>query len=309
MNHPIFLSDSDLEGLGITPAEVTDAVERAVAAKALGQLWAAPKSALMPGDGRYTMATLSTGDSPPVTVVKAVTSNPASVAQGLPAIDGAILVLDSRTGALRATLGAGWVTAIRTAAISAAAARKMANPQARSIAFVGTGVQARIHLDTFAAEYPLAELRIAGRGRANIEALAAKGREMGLETREAASAEQAIRGADIVVTSVSLDPTMKPFLDGAWLSPGSFAAIVDLGIPWILVSMPAISTLAIDDHDQEAEATPPLMPRGLAQYDLAQLVAGPHLYDPAKSAAFAFRGMAVGDFAAAALVAERVLGL
>lgn len=309
MTKPVHLSDADLEALGITPAEVTDAVERAVTAKTEGRLWAAPKAALIPGDGRYTMATLSTGDSPAVTVVKAVTSNPASVEKGLPAINGAILVMDSQTGVLLATLEAGWVTAIRTAAISAAAARKMANPQSKSVAFIGTGVQARIHLDTFAAEYPLTEMRVVGRGRANIETLLDKGRAMGLSARECATPQEAIAGADMVVTSISLIPGMTPYLDGGWLGPGSFAAIVDLGIPWIPDTMHGIDTRAIDDHEQEVDAQPPLMPRGIAQHDLAQLVAGPHLYDPGKSAAFAFRGMAIGDYAAAALVAQKVLGL
>lgn len=306
MTDPIHLSDAALEALKIAPAEITDALERAILAQAAGRIWAAPKAALQPGDGRYTMATLSTGDAPHLTVVKSVTSNPANAARGLPVINGGILVLDSETGLLKATMEAGWVTAVRTAAISAAAARKLANPAARRIAFIGTGVQARIHLDTFAAEFPLEEAVIVGRGRANIDRLAGQARAMGMTATEAHNPEAAVGGADIVVTSVTLDQTMPPFLDGAWLAPGAFAAIVDLSVPWKIDTLASVGTLAIDDHAQEAQAVPPLVPKGAAHFDLGELVAGPHRFNPSKSSAFAFRGMAIGDFAAAAAILQRL---
>jgi ornithine cyclodeaminase/alanine dehydrogenase len=302
---PPYLSDDDLRGLGLSPVEIADAIEKAAREAAEGQLWAAPKAAVMPGDGRYTMATLSTGSDPALTVVKSVTSNPASPDRGLPAINGAILVLDGHTGLLRATLDAGWITAVRTAGISAVAARRLADPQARSIGFVGCGVQAHSHLDAFAAEYPLAEALAFGRGQASTDRLLDACRAKGLEARQAASAEAVLREADIVVTSVPLDYTMTPFLDAAWLRPGAFAAIVDLSIPWKQETMGAFGELAIDDHAQEAVSERKLVPPGTATADLGQLVAGPSRFDAAQSAAFAFRGMALGDFAVAALCATR----
>ena len=82
-------------------------------------------AAITPGDGRYVMSTLSTGEDPPLTVVKAVTVSPDNPDQGLPAINGAITVFDSRTGLLRAVMGANWITAVRTAC-----ARSLLPPEA-----------------------------------------------------------------------------------------------------------------------------------------------------------------------------------
>ena len=59
---PLFLSDQDLEALGIQPSEVADAIEAALVAKAEGRLHTSPKSVILPGDGRYAMSTLAVGD-------------------------------------------------------------------------------------------------------------------------------------------------------------------------------------------------------------------------------------------------------
>ena len=201
--------------------------------KAAGRLLTAPKSALLPGDGRYMMSTLAVGTDPAFTILKAVSVCPDNPDLGLPAINGSILVFDAHTGLLTALLDANWVTAVRTAALSAVAARRFAQRDARSIGFIGTGVQARSHLAAFMAEYPIAEIRAFGRGRKNLDALIDHARGLGLTASAAESPEDALRDVDIVVTSVTLDYTIEPFLDARWLKPGAFAAITDLGIPWL----------------------------------------------------------------------------
>ncbi|MFC6635885.1 hypothetical protein [Sulfitobacter sediminilitoris] len=120
----LFLSDQDLEALNIQPSEVADAIESALIAKADGRLHTSPKTAILPGDGRYAMSTLAVGEDGFI-VVKQVTVCPDNPAKGLPAINGAIMVMDAQTGVLRAVLGANWITAVRTAALSAVAARRL----------------------------------------------------------------------------------------------------------------------------------------------------------------------------------------
>ena len=134
----IFLSDAALEGLGVAPGDLADAIEKALRAKADGRVLTAPKAALLPGDGRYVMSTLAVGAEDFV-VVKTVGVFPENAEKGLAAINGAIQVLDAETGLLRAVLEANWITAVRTAALSAVAARRLANPDARSIAFIMNG--------------------------------------------------------------------------------------------------------------------------------------------------------------------------
>jgi len=167
----IYVSDTDLAALGITPMEVVGAIEKAVLQKAHAQLWAAPKVSLLPGDGRYMMATLAVSDDPPVIALKSVMVAPGNKTRVLPGTNGAIMLQDSDTGQLVCVMGANWVTAVRTAGLSAVMAKRLANPKAQSIAFIGAGVQARSHLEAFTALFPLSQLRIFGRGQENVDLL------------------------------------------------------------------------------------------------------------------------------------------
>ena len=135
----LHLSDTALERLGIPPADLADAVEAALIAKAKGRLHVTPKSAVLPGGGRYMMSTLAVGDEG-LTVLKTVAVCPDNPARGLPTINGAIMVLDAETGFLKAVMGANWITAHRTAALSAVAARRLADPASAAIALPLVGL-------------------------------------------------------------------------------------------------------------------------------------------------------------------------
>ncbi len=303
----VYLNDADLEALAISPTDVADAVEAAILDKAAGALMDAPKSVILPGEARYMMSTLAVGNRQDLTVVKQVSVCPENPAKGLATTNGAIIVLDARTGLLRALMGANWVTGTRTAALSAVAARRLANPKSASVAFVGCGLQAHTHLDAFSAMFPLTEIRAFGRGQANIDRLCKKADGMGLKATVSDSAEAAIRGADLVVTSITLDYSVAPFLDGRWMEPGAFAAITDLGIPWKAKGMGAFGQVVIDDRAQEATMEKKLVAPSLVTADLGDVVSGAIKvgFDPERPSAFAFRGIALGDYAAAALALAR----
>jgi len=305
----LYLSDDDLAGLGIGVQEVIDAIEAAVRGVAAGVVWTAPKVSFLPGDGRYMMATLAASDTPNLVVVKSVMVAPDNPARGLPAINGAIMLLDSQTGALKGVIGANWVTAVRTAGISAVMAKRLANPEARSIAFVGTGVQAHSHLDAFCELYDLQEVRVFGRGRANIDKLCQSARAKGLAAQNFTNPQDAIGAADIVVSSITLNYDVAPFLDAAWMQPGSFAVITDLAIPWKDDSMAHFDRVFVDDTEQEKAMEKPMVAPELITGDLQSLVAGPEpvAFRAGGRAAFVFRGLAVGDFAIAGLAYQTAL--
>ena len=303
-NTPLILSDDDLAALGIQPTEVADAIEVALVVKAEGRLNTAPKSVILPGDGRYAMSTLAVGDDGFI-VVKQVTVCPDNPGRGLPSINGAIMVMDGQTGLLRAVLGANWVTAIRTAALSAVAARRLADPQAETVAFVGAGVQAHSHLEAFAGVFPLKRIRAFGRGQANLDKLCDYARDLGFEAEACDTPEAALRDADLVVTSVTLNFTIKPFLDAKWLKPNAFAAITDACIPWLPDSMSAFKTIIVDDRQQEAESEKPMLPYDQITGDLTELVDGQVNTGSGGPSAFAFRGISLGDYAAAVLAVKR----
>jgi len=302
------LSGSDLHALDLSQAQIIDAVEEAIRRLAEGQIWTAPKSVLTPGDGRYLMTTLSASDTPPVSVVKFVMVSPNNPAIGLPAINGSIMVHDSLTGALLTVMDAKWITAVRTAGMSCVVARRVADPQSKRIGFIGAGAEARSHLDAFASLFPIREIAIFSRGAANIALLAQRARAIGLEAIICDDPRAAITDSDLVVTSVTVTTTAAPFLDAQWLKPGAFAAITDLAVPWRTESLDAFGCVIIDDREQEAASPKRMISEKLVHADLKELVSGAIIrsYDPSRPSAFIFRGVAIGDFAIAALVHQKM---
>lgn len=301
----LHLPDSTLESLGISPAEIADAIESALKNKAEGRLITTPKSAILPGGGRYMMSTLAVGDEG-YTVLKTVAVTPENSTRNLPSINGAILVLDANTGLLQAVMGANWITAVRTAALSAVAAKRLAKPDANSVGFIGCGTQARSHLAAFANLFPLKRITAFGRGTKNRNALLEEAQNMGLEAHIAETPEQALRDSDLVVTSVTMDFSIEPFLQAEWLKPRAFAAITDACIPWHKQGLRHFGTIVVDDLDQERRTENPLAPMELIKGDLTDLVQDK--VDQGNSdapKAFAFRGIALGDYAAATLALER----
>jgi ornithine cyclodeaminase/alanine dehydrogenase len=301
------LSDADLGELKISPQDIAQTIEAALRAKAAGGLLTSPKSALLPGDGRYMMSTLAVGDDGYI-VVKQVSVCPDNPNKGLPAINGAIMVLDANTGLLSAVLDANWVTAVRTAALSAVAARRLADPASKSIAFIGTGVQARSHLEAFKDMFQLERATIFGRGKTNVRLLGDMAEGLGLVAEVADTPEQALTDADIVVTSVTLDYSIEPFLDARWLKPNAFAAITDLCIPWDKESLSAFAAVYVDDIEQERESEKPMLPGEMIGGDLTELVTQPPDINIGQGpTAFAFRGIALGDYAASVLAVQRAM--
>ena len=296
------LTYEDCEQLDITAADVVKSIEDLIAARLEDKMWNAPKATILPADGRYLMAAMAAGSDPPLMAVKSLVLNPRNSEKGLSIINGVVTVLDAETGLPLATIDGNWVTAIRTAGLSAVAAKHLGRSDSTVVAFIGCGVQAHSHLNAFAQLFPLKEVRALGRGAANRDALCETARSLGLKAIASTSAEEAMSGADLVVTSVTRELGREPFLDAGWLKPGAFAAITDIAEPWIAGTLSAFDRIIIDDLEQEA-ASEPMVDPGLVKGDLSGLVqgavAGRENQDERN--AFVFRGLALGDLALAGL--------
>jgi ornithine cyclodeaminase/alanine dehydrogenase len=253
------------------------------------------------------MAALAAADDPPCLAVKTVILNPRNSDKNLPQINGLVTMLDSDTGLPLAILDGNWITAVRTAGLSAVAAKYMARSDSRVVAFIGCGVQAKSHLKAFAELFPLEEIRVFGRGQANIDSLCEIAENMSLKSIRCATGEEAVSDADLIVSSVTYSANLVPFLDANWLKPGSFAAITDLGAPWFKDEFPAFDQIAIDDLDQEAALPNKLAPPECVTGDLSALVLGKFAGRNNKEDrnAFIFRGHALGDLALSALALQK----
>ena len=120
---------------------------------------------------------------------------------------------------LLAIIEANTLGQIRTGAASAVATEKMARPEGKKVALIGTGRQARTQALALKAVGMLSELAVAARDRTRLEAFCTRlAGELGTPVRAAASAEEAVAGADIVVTATN---STEPVLMHAWLAPGA----------------------------------------------------------------------------------------
>ncbi len=149
--------------------------------------------------------------------LKALTIVPGNSARGLDSHQGFVALFDGTTGEPRAIINAGGITAIRTAAVSGLATRLLAREDSKTLAILGTGTQARSHLEAMHAV----------RRFDRVLVWSASGRSLdGAES--VATAEEAVRDADVVCTVTS---SAVPVLEHGWLKPGAHINAVGSSIP------------------------------------------------------------------------------
>lgn len=182
--------------------------------------------------------------------LKAICLMPGNPARGLDAHQGIVTLFDGETGVPTAILDASAVTAVRTAAVSAVATRLLAREDSRVLAILGAGVQGSAHLDALLGVRPFETVRMFAPTAAHAQALVAKCRwRPGLEVTVAPSAEQAVRGADVVVTATS---SREPVLERGWLAAGAHVNAVGASTPpmhELDVETVAASALFVDSRE------------------------------------------------------------
>ena len=208
----------------LSPEACADAMAEVLAAHARGEA-RMPLRSMVPFEGAAGfMATMPAwrGGDDPVFSLKSlviVTGNPA---RGLDTHQGTVTLFDGSTGEPRAILDASAVTEVRTAAVSAVATRVLAREDARVLAILGAGVQGRSHLRALVPVREFEEVRVYAPSREHAQAVA-DGR-----ATVASSAEEAVRGADVVVTATS---SSQPVISRAWLAPGAHVNAVGASVP------------------------------------------------------------------------------
>lgn len=223
---PIFsvLTERDVRSV-LDLVSAVDLMERALVEFSAGAVVNPLRTVLYAGDAqRYVGVMPAFSPSGPALGAKLVTSFAANKLLGLPSHFATIILLDQNTGALRSVIDGRLITEIRTAAVTAVACRHLAPKPLRTVALLGAGVQARGHVEVLDATFELSELRVWSPG----DTLQPFVREMAGRLRtplaEAASAEEAARGADAVVL-VTDSPV--PAVSSDWI--GDDTLVVSVG--------------------------------------------------------------------------------
>jgi ornithine cyclodeaminase/alanine dehydrogenase-like protein (mu-crystallin family) len=206
--------------------ECIEVVEDALAALARGEMYLPLRFVVKPPDAAGLMGLMPAyrGGESPAFVLKALNVIPDNPRlRGLDAHQGGVLLSDGESGEPLAFLNASAITEIRTAAASAVATRALAREDARELAILGAGVQARSHLEAMRAVRDFERVRIYSRTPEHARALAEEGGAAAV-----GSAEEAVRGAHVVVTATS---SPEPVLKHAWLESGTHINAVGACLP------------------------------------------------------------------------------
>ena len=205
------LSEHDVYRL-LPVADCIEPMERVLAALAREELYNPLRFVVRPPEAETLMGLMPAYRSGEGSVyaLKTVCVVPGNAARGLDSHQGFVALFDGETGVTLALVNAGAITAIRTAAVTAVATRLLARPDSRTLAILGSGTQGRSHLEAMRAVLPFEEVRAWSRTPGNAAKLDG--------VVEVATAEEAVRGADVVVTVTA---AREPVVQREWLSRGS----------------------------------------------------------------------------------------
>jgi alanine dehydrogenase len=245
---------------------------------------------------------------------KLVTLFPENAGTDLPTHQAVIVVFDPSNGRPEALLDGEAITATRTAAGSALATRLLAREEAKTLAILGTGVQARAHAAVVTRVRPFQEVRIAGRSSEKASALAAElGEELDVPVRAAPSWAEACAGADVVCAGTH---AVEPVVRREWLEPGTHVNSVGYNAAGREVDDATVGEARVVVESRAAALAPPpsgatdlLEPieRGLisgVHAEMGEIVAGTASGRASREEITLYKsvGVAVQDGAAAALV-------
>jgi ornithine cyclodeaminase/alanine dehydrogenase-like protein (mu-crystallin family) len=247
----LYLSKSEVEQVSLDVGRIIDLLEEAFREKGNGRVEMPPKPGIHTREDAFIHAMPAYIPSMRSAGIKWVSGYPANQAKGLPYISGLLILNDVETGIPYAVMDCVWITAYRTAAATALAARYLARPESDTVGIIACGVQGRTNLEALNAIFPIRRVfayDIIPEVQAKyIEEMSAK---LGLDIVGVLEAREAVVESDIVVTSGPILRHPTPTILKGWLQPGAFGSAVDFDSYWTPASMAEMDKISTDDRDQ-----------------------------------------------------------
>jgi ornithine cyclodeaminase/alanine dehydrogenase-like protein (mu-crystallin family) len=296
---PAFLDENTIRPL-LLLEELIPAMERALIDFSAGRVMQPIRSIVTIAEHHGFMGLMPAvyGD---VMGTKLVNFYPEVGARGLPTHQAVIVLFRTETGEPLAVMDGRLITELRTAAVSAAATKLLSPAAASSLAILGSGVQARAHFRALSLVRQFEDVRVWSRNSDNAKALAAE-----IGARAFSKPEEAVRGADVVVTVTSAS---EPVLRGAWLKPGALVnAVGAVGpIRREVDSDTMRGAVVVDSREAAAKESGDILLAGASIYaELGEILAGTRPKPESDTIVFKSLGIAVEDLAAAKLVLEKL---
>jgi thiomorpholine-carboxylate dehydrogenase len=289
------LADPEIARI-LTYERLIPAMERALTAFSSGEVVQPVRSLIPVEEGQRYLGVMPAVMSESMGA-KLVCFYPKNAAAGLPTHLATIVLFESGTGQPLAFLDGRRITEMRTAAVSAAVTRHAAPRDARVLALLGSGVQAQAHLEALRHVCRFEEVRVWSRNAAHAQQFAAR------HGARAMAAEDAVRGADVIVTATS---SPEAVLRGEWLKRGAHVNAVGACLPtWRELDDDAMreSILVVDSREAALrESGDVILSQAPIFAEAGEVFAGTRQVPREATTVFKSLGLAVEDIATARLV-------
>jgi ornithine cyclodeaminase/alanine dehydrogenase-like protein (mu-crystallin family) len=307
----LYLSRHDIENLNIPVTEVIRVVEKAFIEKAEGRTEVPPKPGIHPQKDAFIHAMPAYIPKMKSAGIKWVSGFPENPKHGLPYISGLLILNDTKTGFPISVMECTWVTAKRTGAATAIAAKHLARQDSKVLGILGCGVQGRSNLEALvivcknleeAKAYDISERNL----QKYVEEMTAKHE---LKVVPVTSPKKAVENCDIIVTAGPILKHPHPIIEASWFKDGGFACALDFDSYWKSEAMHSMNKFCSDDHNQLAYYRKvgyfSNVPQAYA--DLGEIVNGkkPGRENPEERIMSMNLGLAIEDMATAMLIYEK----
>ena len=251
MDSLLYLSRRDVESVGLPMAEIIDALDDMFKEKGEGRVEMPPKPGIHTRKDAFIHAMPAYIPSLGSAGMKWVSGYPENQKKNLPYINGLLILNDPDTGIPLAVMDATWITAKRTGAATAVAAKYLARRDSSTVGILACGVQGRSNLEALACLFPLTRITAYDLSLKIAERFA---REMAetvqAEIEVVRDPKLAVVGSDLVVTSGPILKEPTPVIEARWLGEGAFASPVDFDSYWKGEALQEADKLATDDTRQ-----------------------------------------------------------
>lgn len=247
----LYLSRADVAVVGLPMAEIIEAVDAMFRLKGQGKVEMPPKPGIHPLPDAFIHAMPAFLPDLGAAGIKWVSGYPQNHKKNLPYINGLLILNDPETGLPLSVMDCTWITAMRTGAATAVAAKYLARPESNTVGILAAGVQGRSNLEALAVRFKLTEAKVydvhAETARRFTEEM---GQRLNINIKTVATPKEAVVGLDLVVTSGPILKDPSPVIEADWLSKGAFASPVDFDSYWQKGALAQADKLATDDVAQ-----------------------------------------------------------
>jgi len=247
----LYLSRADVEKIALPMREVIAQVEKAFQEKGEGKIEMPPKPGIHTRPDAFIHAMPASIPAMNAAGIKWVAGYPGNQQLGLPYISGLLILNDPNTGFPLAVMDCTWITAKRTGAATAIAAKYLARRDSKSVGILACGVQGRSNLEALACLFPIVKVTAFD---IHFEVADRFAREMqdalGVEIEVVREPALAVKNMDMVVTSGPILRDPSPAIQPGWLGEGCFASLVDFDSYWQGTALREADKLSTDDLAQ-----------------------------------------------------------